>query len=79
MRLPGVCIDCRTPVVYDGWGWHDYIAQPHGGTRLGRSHNCIASPVLRAHTPGVEASGTPPHDPAGLPLASVESGRVTLA
>ncbi len=78
IRLPGVCIDCRTPVVYNGWGWHEW----HSGIigyRVGRPHSCVASPDPKAHNASVGQAAPQPHDPAGLPLASVEPGRITLA
>ena len=74
MRLPGVCIDCRTPVVYDGFGWHDRYQGREDTDRLGRSHNCIASPTMKAHNAEVGVSDTPPHETARLPLTPVVAG-----
>ena len=72
-RLPGVCIACRAPVVWDGKRW----LQAPVGRGTNRAHECRAGLDRKAHSVTVGVSDAPIDESARFPLTPVELGRLT--
>lgn len=70
IRLPGVCIDCRRHVTWNGKRWLDSPV----GRGTGRRHECLATAAPKAHNQSVGVSDTPIDESARFPLTPVAAG-----